>query len=72
MQFNKECSCIFYKYRTLGCFIVVQVIISVSKQNKDHSKEEKSMFKGQMWKIIAVTIICIVTGSYMLYNYYFV
>lgn len=44
MQFNKECSCIFYKYRTLG-FIVVQVIISVSKQNKDHSKEEKSMFK---------------------------
>lgn len=29
-------------------FIVVQIIISVSKHEKDYSKGEKSMFKGHM------------------------
>lgn len=53
----------YYKYRTLSCFIVLQIIIPVSKQKKDHFKGEKSMLKGQVWKIEAVTTICFVTGS---------
>lgn len=43
---NEECSCVFYENKILGSFIVVQILISVSKHKKGHYKRERSMCKG--------------------------